>query len=200
LRLIPTQKTVLVITVALVAIAIACGGGGAGIPLANPQFLEHEDCLGIDTRPLPIAQIVLEYRDIKLRIGGEIASQAPQRTQGFMCRSEIGAGTGMYFELPAESTVGFWMFNTYVPLDIVYLDRDGFAVEIATLLPCPRLVADRDAETDADWRRRCETESLPHAPVDHPYANVLELPAGWLESRGVALGEAIGVLLVERRR
>ena len=129
LRLISNPKPILVITGAIAAIAVACSGPGAmGIIQAEPRFLDNDDCLGIDTRPLPIEQVELEYRDIRLRIGGEIASEAPQRTQGFMCRSEIAAGTGMYFELPAESIRGFWMFNTYVPLDILYLDPEGFTV------------------------------------------------------------------------
>ncbi len=139
MRLISYRKAALAVTAAIAVVAIACVGSViTGITLADPQFLDHDDCLGIDIRPLPAEQIKLEYRDIELRIGAEIASEAPQRTQGFMCRSEIAAGTGMYFELPAESTRGFWMFNTYVPLDIVYLDPDGFTVATATLAPCPR--------------------------------------------------------------
>ena len=200
LRLISHRISALAVTGAIAAIAIACGGSViSGIPLADPQFLDHDDCLEIDTRPLPIAQIVLEYRDIKVRIGGEIASEVPQRTQGLMCRSEIGAGTGMYFELPSESTGGFWMFNTYVPLDILYLDPDGFTVEIATLAPCPRSEGEPDRESDDEWRLRCTAESEPHAPTDRPYLDVLELPAGWLESQGIPLDDAIGLLRVERR-
>ncbi len=200
MRLISHRKAALAFTGAIAAIAIACGGSViTGISLAKPQFLDHDDCLGIDTRPLPVEQIVLEYRDIELRIGGEIASEAPQRMQGFMCRSEIAAGTGMYFELPSQSTRGFWMFNTYVPLDIVYLDPDGSALEIATLAPCPRSKREPDPETDNEWRVRCAAESQPHAPTDHPYRDVLELPAGWLESQGIPLDDAIKLLRVERR-
>ena len=200
LRLISHPKVVLVIAGVIVSIAIACSGSGVtGIALADPQFLNHVDCQGIDTRPLPAEQIKLEYRDIELRIGAEIASEAPQRTQGFMCRSGIAAGTGMYFELPAESIRGFWMFNTYVPLDILYLDPDGFTVEIATLAPCPRSSGGPDPETDNEWRVRCAAEAEPHAPTDHPYLDVLELPAGWLESQGIPLEDAIELLVVIRR-
>ena len=178
------------------AISIACSASlVTGITLAEPRFLEHDDCLRIDTRPLPVEEIKLEYRDIELRINGEIASEAPQRTQGFMCRSEIAGGTGMYFELPAESTRGFWMYNTYVPLDIVYLDPDGFTVAISTLDPCPR----SSGEPDSEWRVRCADESEPHAPTDYPYLDVLELPAGWLESQGIPLDDAIELLVVSRR-
>ncbi len=188
------RKIVIAIVCATAALA-ACGGSITGITLAEPLFLDHEDCQRIDTRPLVSEQVKLQFRDIELRIDAEIASEAPQRTQGFMCRSDIAPGTGMYFELPAESTRGFWMFNTYVPLDIVYLDPDGLTVEIATLAPCQR----RSEETDNEWRARCELESLPHAPTDHPYLDVLELPAGWLESHGVPLKDAIELLVVERR-
>ncbi len=200
MRLISHRKAALAATGAIAAIAIACGGAViTGISLANPQFLEHDDCLGIDTKSLPIEQIALEYRDIELRIDVEIASEAPQRMQGFMCRSEIAAGTGMYFELPSESTLGFWMFNTYVSLDIVYLNPDGFAVEIVTLAPCPRSKREPDPETDDEWRVRCAAESEPHAPTDHPYRDVLELPAGWLESQDIPLDDAIDLLRVDRR-
>ncbi|MCH8222652.1 MAG: hypothetical protein IH868_04490 [Chloroflexi bacterium] len=72
-------------------------------------------------------------------------------------------------------------------------------MEIATLAPCPRSEGAPDRESDDEWRVRCAAESEPHAPTDHPYLDVLELPAGWLESQGIPLDDAIGLLRVERR-
>ncbi len=52
-----------------------------------------------------------------------------------MYRSELPAGTGMIFVFPDEEERGFWMKNTYIPLEIVYVDSKGAIVSIKRMEP-----------------------------------------------------------------
>jgi uncharacterized membrane protein (UPF0127 family) len=85
----------------------------------------------------------------------------------------------MLFFWDAESSGGFWMFNTYVPLDIIYFGNEAGEVSIREMTPCPR----RDLEEDNTWRNRCSAEAAAYEP-GVTYTTILELPQGWLEENG----------------
>lgn len=60
----------------------------------------------------------------------ELAETAAETTQGMMFRRSAPKGTGMLFIMPEERVQSFWMRNTYVPLDIIYLNAEGTVVSI----------------------------------------------------------------------
>ena len=165
----------------------------AGIITASPIYLDHTDCQTMSKLPLPVEKLSFSFGDRKFEIKTEMAREAPQQAQGYMCRSEITGGTGMWFQLPAETNDGFWMYNTYVPLDIIYFDAFDVAVGTVTLLPCPRSTD----EQDNMWRNRCASEAEQFSAGDRPHINVLELPAGWLASEGFDLNSAPENLTLE---
>ena len=188
----PSMLAALLVALAL---AVACDGGTiTGIDVASPEFLDHPDCQTISRVPLSVENLKFSFGDGEFEINAEMARDAPQRTQGYMCRSDITAGTGMWFELPAETSRRFWMYNTYVPLDVIYFDASDVAVAAVTLLPCPRA----EVESDNAWRNRCEWESQQFSAGESPHINVLELPAGWLASEGFDLIKAPKNLTVLR--
>jgi uncharacterized membrane protein (UPF0127 family) len=116
----------------------------------------------------------------------ELADTPENRGQGLMCRAEVPAGTGMVFLWSEPISAGFWMFNTYVPLDILYVGPDAHVVAARTMAPCPRAAPEQHAE----WTARCAAESSAYA-AGTDYRMAVELPAGWLESQGFAMAASL---------
>ena len=124
---------------------------------------------------LPLKRITL-HGGAKTSINVEVADEPLERRQGLMCRKTVPDSTGMLFVFYYPAPLNFWMFNTYVPLDIIYLDEFGNAVGSASMSPCPRPAGYDDLE----WREHCSSEAEEYGSVtDAFYA--LELPLGWVE-------------------
>jgi hypothetical protein len=65
----------------------------------------------------------------------EVAASAEERADGLMYRDEVPDGTGMLFVFPDNRVRSFWMANTYVPLDIAYMDPSFRVVDIVQMEP-----------------------------------------------------------------
>lgn len=79
----------------------------------------------------------------------EIADTPAKRSQGLMYRTRMAPDRGMLFTFPEFQEPGYWTFwmkNTKMPLDILWLDRDGTIVHLERYVPictrtdnlCPR--------------------------------------------------------------
>lgn len=165
-------------------LAAACLSLAAISPAAAARpagaFMVGEDCALMNRAVLPTTELVVTLPPRRVSVAMEIARTPAQVTQGMMCR-ERGEG-GMLFEFADDAPRRFWMFNTYLALDVIYLDGRRRAVGAATMAPCPR----PPGRTVAQWEARCREASEAHdSPAAARY--VIELPAGWLAERGLAL-------------
>lgn len=61
----------------------------------------------------------------------ELATNDAERERGLMFRKELPAGRGMLFDFMQERPVAFWMHNTYIPLDMIFIRGDGRILSIA---------------------------------------------------------------------
>lgn len=60
----------------------------------------------------------------------EIAENDAERAKGLMYRRELPEGRGMLFDFHRDQEVSFWMQNTYIPLDMVFIRGDGRILRI----------------------------------------------------------------------
>ena len=61
----------------------------------------------------------------------ELATNATERAVGLMNRKELPEGRGMLFDFHDDQPVQFWMHNTYIPLDMIFIAGDGRVVRVA---------------------------------------------------------------------
>jgi uncharacterized protein len=75
------------------------------------------------TYPRSSLVITTAARDIKFDI--ELALDDAHRAHGLMFRKQLGPYEGMLFDFFQEMPVAFWMKNTLIPLDMVFIAADG---------------------------------------------------------------------------
>jgi len=61
----------------------------------------------------------------------EIARDEESRARGLMNRRFLPADRGMLFEFDREAPVAFWMKNTYIPLDMIFISPKGVVTNVA---------------------------------------------------------------------
>ncbi|HEY1692648.1 MAG TPA: DUF192 domain-containing protein [Polyangiaceae bacterium] len=101
-------------------------------------------------------------------VDAEFVSSEHDTQRGLMYRKSMPEGRGMLFRLEERRDQEFWMHNTCIPLDLVYVDDDGFVVGIV-----------ENAPTLNDDPRG----------VGCPSHYVLEVNAGWTRKHGVKAGQ-----------
>ena len=120
---------------------------------------------------LPIQDITAVTADgVRHIIHAEIAQTDEQRTQGLMYRTEMPEDHGMLFVFPLSQPLGFWMRNTLISLDMVFLNDDGLVSYIhKSAIP--------QDETIIESRG--------------PVSRVLELNGGAAERMGLKVGDRL---------
>jgi len=79
--------------------------------------------------PLPTLEIVSKSGVHTFEV--ELATTEAEREKGLMFRKEMPEGHGMLFDFHQEQEVSFWMQNTYIPLDMMFIQGDGRILRIA---------------------------------------------------------------------
>jgi hypothetical protein len=105
-----------------------------------------------------------------VQVALEVAATEPARTQGLMYRTTLADDRGMLFVFETEVEHQFWMKNTLIPLDMLFIAADG-----------------RIAGIHAD----ATPLSLASITVGLPSLWVLEVPGGWAARHGVAAGDHV---------
>ncbi|HZZ25668.1 MAG TPA: DUF192 domain-containing protein [Roseiarcus sp.] len=100
----------------------------------------------------------------------EIANNDATREHGLMDRRYMAADHGMLFEFDREAPVSFWMKNTYIPLDMIFIAPSGVVAHIAT---------------------NAEPLSERVIPSGGPCIAVLELNGGTAASIGLKVGDKV---------
>jgi len=113
---------------------------------------------------------------VSMKIGSrtfhiEVAATPSDQETGLMKRDSMPEDHGMIFVFPDEGNRAFWMKNTRIPLDILYLDTAGKIVSIHQMQPY----------------------DLTETPSDFPMRYAIELNRGAAKDAGVKVGDQITI-------
>lgn len=103
----------------------------------------------------------------------ELAITPQEVSDGLMYRPSLPEKRGMLFIFEADRYPAFWMKNTLIPLDLVFLDSSGTVVDIAANVP------------------PCASDPCPTYSPKNPARAVLEIVAGAAAAHGVEPGTAV---------
>ncbi len=104
------------------------------------------------------------------QINIEVADDDAEREQGLMYRDTMAENNGMLFLMETEEPQTFWMKNTIISLDIIYVDSNKRIVSIS---------------------RNCKPYSLDQIPSAKPALYVVEVIAGYTAKYGIKTGDMI---------
>lgn len=123
-------------------------------------------------------RVVVESGGKAHAVAVELAADPASRERGLMFRQQLDEGRGMLFVFEEEEEHSFWMKNTLIPLDMVFVSAEGRVVGVVSRAE-PLSLALRTGG-------RCRF--------------VLEVPGGWAEARGVRPGDRVRLENVPLRR
>jgi uncharacterized protein len=126
---------------------------------AEPPFVDEGDLKFIDKNGKEIAKIDIE-----------IVDKDAERNQGLMYRTHMGEFQGMLFLFEKPAPQAFWMHNTYISLDIIYVNEKKEVVSI---------------------QKNAATENDTSLPSKKPAQFVVEVNAGFADRYGIVEGTKI---------
>ncbi len=103
------------------------------------------------------------------KINVEVADTDQKRSMGLMFRKTLDENDGMLFKFKKPDRLSFWMQNTYLPLDIAFLDNDGRIMQISEMYPLSTRMVSSD--------QKCQF--------------ALEVNKGWFSRNGIRVGDKI---------
>jgi uncharacterized membrane protein (UPF0127 family) len=144
-----------------VAIAATSACGSATAP---PAPVERSSA-GLEQVPLTIESSGKTHRFIV-----EVAGTGEQQAQGLMFRKSLAPDRGMVFPRDPPGDASFWMKNTLIPLDMIFIRPDGTIARIA---------------------ENTVPMSLDPVPSLEPVGAVLEIAGGRSAELGIKAGDKV---------
>jgi uncharacterized membrane protein (UPF0127 family) len=148
------------------AISLALALSGASVAVGGIALAQDGQAMML---PVDAAPLVAATASGKQQFYIEIADDNSERERGLMFRQDMPDNRGMLFVFEASRPVGFWMKNTPMPLDMVFIRADGTIASIQQAEPFSEAVVSTPA----------------------PIRFVLELKAGTAAKRGLKEGDKL---------
>jgi uncharacterized protein len=129
-------------------------------------------------RPAPLKTLEIVSKTGVHVFSVEIADTEPAREKGLMFRKKLPEGQGMLFDFQSEQPVTFWMQNTYIPLDMIFIRGNGRILSIA---------------------ENTKPLSTRMIPSGGPVRGVLEVIGGTVRKLGIAPGDRVAFPIFNAR-
>jgi YVTN family beta-propeller protein len=105
----------------------------------------------------------------------DVANDPEEQSRGLMFRKSMEWNNGMLFVFEDVKYLSFWMKNTYIPLDMIFVDKDLRIVDIKEdVQPCP-----------------LQEDICASYPSKQPAKYVLEVNAGFVQQNGIRVGDIL---------
>ena len=111
----------------------------------------------------------------------ELALTPEEQTQGLMFRENLPDRTGMIFVFGQEADHHFWMKNTMIPLDMIWMDASGKVIFVSANTP------------------PCKADPCPTYGPDAPARQVLEIAGGMAAKENIAVGSTLRLIDVPQK-
>jgi uncharacterized membrane protein (UPF0127 family) len=157
-------KEIILITIVLVMFLIIWAWAGRVGQIDQPDTTITYNSLD--------GNVSINFLDVNVSFRCEVADTPAERAIGLMNRTNLSSDEGMLFIFESPRNVSFWMKNTLIPLDIVFIDESGMVVNIEQANPEPGV-------SDADLARYSS---------DRPVKWVLEVNQGLCAAYGITPG------------
>lgn len=154
-------------------LAFACQSLGANPSEGKKPAVVQTDITAEDfvMPALPKGKVVLEDKlGGHHRVEVEIAHTLTARTRGMMWRTQLSDEKGMLFIFRGVRHLSFWMKNTLIPLDLIYIDEDMKIIGFV---------------------ERAEPKSLQPRSVELPGTYVLEVRSGYVRDHALKVGTKV---------
>ncbi len=112
------------------------------------------------------------------KVKAEVVTRSDEMARGLMYRRSLGKESGMLFIFRQEEPQSFWMKNTLIPLDMIFISHNLVIVDITTMQPC-------------------RTDPCPDYTSRQPALYVLEVNAGYCRSHTIAIGDKISSTVIK---
>ncbi len=81
-------------------------------------------------------EIYINNSEKLIKINAEIADGEEERANGLMFRERLDENSGMLFIFDDENYRTFWMKNTLIPLDMIFIDKGSKIIDVKNAVPC----------------------------------------------------------------
>jgi uncharacterized membrane protein (UPF0127 family) len=135
-----------------------------------PQPNKPGDGTGSAAAPAPTAMVYVSTAKGDVPVKVEVVATEPKIEKGLMYRQHLPIDSGMLFLMGREKQWSFWMRNTLIPLDMIFINKD---MTIAGIV--------ENAEPLSESLR----------VVDKPSSYVLEVNGGFTKSAGIVAGAQV---------
>jgi uncharacterized membrane protein (UPF0127 family) len=115
-------------------LAAACGGGDEREMPGTTSVAERAPATTDGDAEGP--RVLIETDAGEVEVAVEVADDDAERQVGLMNRESLSADAGMIFLFEEDSSGGFWMKNTLIPLSIAFADSGGTILRILDMEPC----------------------------------------------------------------
>jgi uncharacterized membrane protein (UPF0127 family) len=120
--------------------------------------------------PLPVTSITIDTAHGPVKIRVEVAADDVSREYGLMNRKHMAPNDGMLFDFISPQQVNFWMKDTILPLDMLFVREDG---------------------TIANIKANATPFSLMPIPAAEPVRVVIEINGGRAKALGIEPGQTV---------